>query len=63
MTEPIVYQAQDAPIGFVVREGDERKQQIDGVIEDMVLSGEWLKIKTDYFEADPLSEVFKEKGV
>ena len=63
LTEPIVYQAQDAPIGFVVREGDERKQQIDGVIEDMVLSGEWLKIKTDYFEADPLSEVFKEKGV
>ncbi|WP_328529044.1 ABC transporter substrate-binding protein [Nocardioides sp. NBC_00368] len=63
LTEPIVYQAEDAPIGFVVREGDERKEQIDGVIEDMVLSGEWMKIKTDYFEEDPLSELFREKGV
>jgi polar amino acid transport system substrate-binding protein len=62
LTEPIVYQAEDAPIGFVVREGDERKEQIDGVIEDMVLNGEWTKIKTDYFEAVPLSEVFREKG-
>lgn len=62
LTEPIVYQAEEAPIGFVVREGDERKEQIDGVIEDMVLSGEWMKIKTDYFEAAPLSEVFREKG-
>ena len=62
LSEPIVYQAEDAPIGFVVREGDERKEQIDGVIEDMVLSGEWMKIKTDYFEAAPLSEVFREKG-
>ena len=60
-TEPIVYQAEDAPIGVVVREG-ERKEQIDGVIEDMVLNGEWTKIKTDYFEAVPLSEVFREKG-
>lgn len=63
LTEPIVYQAENAPIGFVVREGDERKEQIDGVIEDMVLTGEWVKIKTDYFEAAPLSEVFREKGV
>ncbi|MFJ9390583.1 substrate-binding periplasmic protein [Nocardioides sp. NPDC101246] len=62
LTEPIVYQAEDAPIGFVVREGDERKEQIDGVIEDMVLDGEWVKIKSDYFEAVPLSEVFREKG-
>ncbi|MEU6133963.1 ABC transporter substrate-binding protein [Nocardioides sp. NPDC047086] len=62
LTEPIVYQAEDAPIGFVVREGDERKEQIDGVIEDMVLDGEWVKIKTDYFEAVPLSEIFREKG-
>jgi polar amino acid transport system substrate-binding protein len=62
LTEPIVYQEKDAPIGFVVREGDQRKEQIDGVIEDMVLNGEWVKIKTDYFEAVPLSEVFREKG-
>ncbi len=62
LTEPIVYQAEDAPIGFVVREGDERKEQIDEVIEDMVLNGEWVKIKTDYFEAVPLSETFREKG-
>ncbi|MFE6649411.1 substrate-binding periplasmic protein [Nocardioides sp. NPDC057772] len=63
LTEPIRYQAEEAPIGFVVREGDERKEEIDGVIENMVLSGEWMKIKTDYFDADPLSEVFREKGV
>jgi polar amino acid transport system substrate-binding protein len=62
LTEPIRYQAEDAPIGFVVREGDQRKDQIDGVIEDMVLTGEWVKIKTDYFEAAPLSEAFREKG-
>ena len=62
LTEPILYQAEDAPIGFVVREGDERKEQIDGVIENMVLSGEWMKIKTDYFEADPLSVTFRQKG-
>ena len=62
LIEPIVYQAEDAPIGFVVREGDQRKEQIDEVIEDMVLNGEWVKIKTDYFEAVPLTEVFREKG-
>ncbi|MER6939418.1 ABC transporter substrate-binding protein [Nocardioides sp. NPDC127514] len=62
LIEPIVYQAENAPIGFVVREGDQRKEQIDEVIEDMVLNGEWVKIKTDYFEAVPLSEVFREKG-
>ncbi len=63
LKEPIVYQAHEAPIGFVIREGDPRKGQIDDVLEDMVLNGEWLKIKTDYFEAYPLSEVFSEKGV
>lgn len=62
LIEPIVYQAENTPIGFVVREGDQRKEQIDEVIEDMVLNGEWVKIKTDYFEAAPLSEVFREKG-
>ncbi|NYI77662.1 substrate-binding periplasmic protein [Nocardioides panzhihuensis] len=63
LAQPIVYQAEEAPIAFVVREGDPRKERIDRVIEDMVVNGEWLKIKTDYFEADPLSEVFREKGV
>lgn len=62
LEEPIVYQVDDAPIGFVVRSGDQRKQQIDEVLKDMVLSGEWLKIKTAYFEADPLSDVFRDKG-
>ncbi|MFE3998370.1 substrate-binding periplasmic protein [Nocardioides sp. YIM B13467] len=62
LTEPIRFQAEEAPIVFVVREGDQRKEQIDGILEDMILNGEWLKIKTDYFEADPLSEGFREKG-
>ncbi|NGN93169.1 amino acid ABC transporter substrate-binding protein [Nocardioides sp. KC13] len=62
LEEPIVYQVEDAPIGFVVRSGDPRKEQIDGVLKDMVLSGEWLKIKTTYFKADPLSDVFRDKG-
>ena len=62
LEEPIVYPVDDAPIGFVLRSGDPRKEQIDGVLKDMVLSGEWLKIKTAYFEADPLSDVFGDKG-
>ena len=62
LEEPIVYPVDDAPIGFVIRSGDPRKEQIDGVLKDMVLSGEWLKIKTAYFEADPLSDVFGDKG-
>ncbi|MFE6507977.1 substrate-binding periplasmic protein [Nocardioides sp. NPDC057767] len=62
LEEPIVYQVDDAPIGFVIRSGDQRKAQIDEVLKDMVLSGEWLKIKTAYFEADPLSDVFRDKG-
>lgn len=62
LEEPIVYQVEDAPIGFVVRSGDQRKEQIDGVLKDMVLSGQWMKIKTTYFEADPLSDVFRDKG-
>lgn len=62
LKEPILYRPEEAPIGFVVREGDQRKDQIDAVLEEMILNGEWLKIKTDYFEADPLSEVFREKG-
>ncbi|MFE6645722.1 substrate-binding periplasmic protein [Nocardioides sp. NPDC057772] len=62
LEEPIVYPVDDAPIGFVIRSGDPRKEQIDGVLKDMILSGEWLKIKTAYFEADPLSDVFRDKG-
>ncbi|MBC7278302.1 ABC transporter substrate-binding protein [Nocardioides sp.] len=62
LEEPIVYPVKDAPIGFVLRSGDQRKEQIDEVLSDMVLSGEWLRIKTAYFEADPLSDVFRDKG-
>jgi len=62
LEEPIVYQVKNAPIGFVVRSGDPRKEQIDGALKDIVLSGEWLKIKTAYFEADPLYDVFRDKG-
>lgn len=62
LEEPIVYPVEDAPIGFVIRSGDQRKEQIDEVLKDMVLDGEWLRIKTAYFEADPLSDVFRDKG-
>lgn len=62
LEEPIVYPVDNAPIGFVIRSGDQRKEQIDEVLKDMVLSGEWLKIKTAYFEADPLADVFRDKG-
>ncbi|TQL69858.1 amino acid ABC transporter substrate-binding protein (PAAT family) [Nocardioides albertanoniae] len=62
LDEPIVYPVKDAPIAFVVRSGDQRREQIDGVLKDMVLGGEWLRIKTAYFEADPLSDVFGDKG-
>lgn len=62
LKEPIVYQAKDAPIGFVLQSGDPRKEQIDSALKDMVLDGQWSKIKTDYFEADPLADVFREKG-
>ncbi len=62
LNEPIVYEAKGAPIGFVLRSGDQRKEEIDGVLKNMVLDGRWSKIKTDYFEADPLAEVFREKG-
>ncbi|OIJ28047.1 hypothetical protein UG56_004945 [Nocardioides luteus] len=62
LNEPIRYRAKQAPIGFVIRSGDPRKEQIDAAIEDMIRSGEWLKIKTTYFEPDPLAEMFQEKG-
>ncbi|MER6970030.1 transporter substrate-binding domain-containing protein [Nocardioides sp. NPDC000445] len=62
LKEPIIYQAEHAPIGFVVRGGDQRKEQIDEVLEEMIRSGEWLRIKTEYFGADRLSEVFHERG-
>ncbi|NYI75826.1 substrate-binding periplasmic protein [Nocardioides panzhihuensis] len=62
LQEPIVYPVKDAPIGFVIRSGDQRREQIDEVLKDMVLNGEWLRIKAAYFEADPLSDVFRDKG-
>jgi len=62
LKEAIVYPADDAPIGFVMQKGDERKEQIDGILEQMILDGQWLKIKKEYFKEYPLSEVFKDKG-
>ena len=62
LKESIVYPADDAPIGFVMQKGDKRKAQIDQVLEDMILNGDWLKLKKEYFKEYPLSEVFKDKG-
>lgn len=62
LKEAIVYPADDAPIGFVMQKGDKRKATIDGVLEEMILDGKWLKIKKEYFKEYPLSEVFKDKG-
>jgi ABC-type amino acid transport substrate-binding protein len=62
LNEPIRYHAKQTPIGFVVRSGDPRKDEIDGVIQEMIRNGEWMKIKTNYFEGGPLSDVFREKG-
>ncbi|MEU0315255.1 transporter substrate-binding domain-containing protein [Nocardioides sp. NPDC006273] len=56
------YPADDAPIGFVMKKGDPRLKQIDGILEQMIVEGEWLKIKKEYFKEYPLSEVFKDKG-
>ncbi|GGU18292.1 substrate-binding periplasmic protein [Nocardioides albus] len=58
----IVYAADDAPISFVMKKGDPRKKQIDGILEQMILDGDWLKLKKVYFKEYPLSEVFKDKG-
>lgn len=62
LKEPIRYHVKEAPIGFVMRSGDPRKEQIDAAIEDMIRSGEWLKIKSAYFDPGPLTEAFQEKG-
>lgn len=62
LTERIVYPADDAPIGFVMQKGDKRKSQVDAALEQMILDGNWLKIKKEYFKEYPLSEVFKDKG-
>ena len=62
LKEAIVYPADDAPIGFVMQKGDKRKEQVDGALEQMILDGNWLKIKKEYFKEYPLSEVFKDKG-
>lgn len=63
LKEAIVYPADDAPIGFVIKKGDERKKAMDDVLEQMILNGDWLKIKKEYFKEYPLSDVFKDKGV
>lgn len=62
LKESIVYPAEDAPIGFVMQKDDPRKEQIDQILEQMILDGDWLKLKNDYFKEYPLSEVFKDKG-
>lgn len=62
LAAPIIYEAEHAPIGFVVRDGDQRKDQIDEALGDMIRSGQWLRIKTEYFEADRLAEAFNERG-
>jgi ABC-type amino acid transport substrate-binding protein len=62
LKEAIVYPADDAPIGFVMQKGDKRKAQVDAALEQMILDGNWLKIKKEYFKEYPLSEVFKDKG-
>ena len=63
LKEAIVYPADDAPIGFVMQKGDKRKDQVDDALAQMILDGEWLKIKKEYFKEYPLSDVFKDKGV
>lgn len=62
LKESILYPADDAPIGFVMQKGDERKKQVDEALEQMILDGDWLRIKKAYFKEYPLSDVFKDKG-
>ncbi|WP_328529046.1 transporter substrate-binding domain-containing protein [Nocardioides sp. NBC_00368] len=63
MEERIVYPSDKAPIAFVFRNGDGLKDQADDAIDEMIVDGTWLRIKTDYFREYPLSELFREQGV
>lgn len=63
MEERIVFPSDKAPIAFVFRKGDGLRDQADDAIDEMIVNGDWLRIKTDYFREYPLSERFREQGV
>lgn len=63
MEERIVFPSDKAPIAFVFRKGDGLRDQADDAIDEMIVNGTWLRIKTDYFREYPLSELFREQGV
>lgn len=63
MEERIVYPSDKAPIAFVFRKDDGLKDQANDAIDEMIVDGTWLRIKTDYFREYPLSELFREQGV
>ncbi|NYI79225.1 substrate-binding periplasmic protein [Nocardioides panzhihuensis] len=63
MEERIVFPSDKAPIAFVFRTGDGLKEQANDAIDEMIVKGDWLRIKTDYFREYPLSELFREQGV
>lgn len=63
MEERIVFPSDKAPIAFVFRKGDRLRDQANAAIDEMIVDGTWLRIKTDYFREYPLSELFREQGV
>lgn len=63
MEERIVFPSDKAPISFVFRKGDGLQDQADSALDDMIINGTWLRIKTEYFREYPLSELFREQGV
>lgn len=63
MVERIRFPSDKAPIAFVFRKGDALRDQANAAIDEMIVDGTWLRIKTDYFEEYPLSELFREQGV
>ncbi|MEU0315252.1 transporter substrate-binding domain-containing protein [Nocardioides sp. NPDC006273] len=63
MEERIRFPSDKAPIAFVFRKGDGLREQANDAIDEMIVNGDWLRIKTDYFREYPLSERFREQGV
>ncbi|GGU18285.1 substrate-binding periplasmic protein [Nocardioides albus] len=63
MEERIRFPSDKAPIAFVFRKGDGLRDQANKAIDEMIVNGTWLRIKTDYFKEYPLSELFREQGV
>lgn len=59
----IRYPADDAPIAFVFKKGDPRREKVNGALNQMLVGGDWMAIKKKYFKAYPLSELFASKGV